>query len=881
MELSNIPESLREIHNWVLWLRKDVKGKAKKIPINPKTLRAASTTDSSTWSVFDLSVSCLYNEKKRHDGIGFVFPLDGSITGVDFDNKGGPQIKCLEDCPQEVQDIVSALDSYTEISPSGTGLHVIALGGLPESVRHKKRLDCGWDFEIYDRGRFFTVTGRSLNGGLAERQAELITLCARLFPEVKGESATAIQVKDKGDKARAVQSSPVADVDLLLQRAKQDAKFNRLWNGDSSDYGDDDSRADIALCLKILFYLGKPDSLDSIFRSSRRYREKWDTVHVQGKTYGQATIEKAVAGWNGNIWKEQEKNTGGLGDGKQPETLPAGFKMNARGLWYAPEGDSREVWVCGPLKITARTRNIATGTGWGKLIEFADPNGKHQQWAMPMRELGGKNFIGTLYDMGLEISTMDAARALFARFIQEVKPIKQVDCVEKTGWHEGAFVLPDACISAQPDQAAILENPLPHNPYSTAGTLADWQKNVAARAAGNSRLVFAISTAFAAPLLGLLGHEENGGFHFRGMSSEGKTVIMRAAASVWGNAGDYLQRWRATAVGIEQVAVAYNDTLLCLDEIGQVDPHTAGEVAYMLANGQGKLRGAKSGGLRRTEKWRMLFLSTGEISLAQHMTEGRKQSRAGQELRLADIPSNAGAGFGAFENLHGLASGADFAETITRAALSFYGVAGRAFLEKLVRKADQAAAFIVKKRAEFEYLIPKEAQGQAIRVARRFALVAAAGELATKAGITGWEPDTAINAANRCMNAWLEARGGAGQREIAQALEQVQGFFALHGTSRFTPFHRDPATDNTPNRAGFRRVMESGDGIEYFVFPAVFKGEVCQGLDWRQVSEWLIEKDWLMPTKDGEAVKSATRVERLPGIGNARVFRFRAGFEAD
>ncbi len=152
--------------------------------------------------------------------------------------------------------------------------------------------------------------------------------------------------------------------------------------------------------------------------------------------------------------------------------------------------------------------------------------------------------------------------------------------------------------------------------FHSTGTLETWQARIAARCVGNSRLIFSLGAAFAGPLLGIC-HEENGGFHLRGASSTGKTTSLYVAASLFGGK-DYIQRWRATANGLEATAKMYNDLLLPLDEMGEINPKDAGEVAYMLGNGTGKARARadKSGGARDKAKFRCLFLSTGEISLA-------------------------------------------------------------------------------------------------------------------------------------------------------------------------------------------------------------------------------------------------------------------------
>ena len=155
------------------------------------------------------------------------------------------------------------------------------------------------------------------------------------------------------------------------------------------------------------------------------------------------------------------------------------------------------------------------------------------------------------------------------------------------------------------------------------------------------------------------------GLHLRGGSSIGKSTALFVAGSVWGGSplNGYVRQWRATDNGLEGVAVAHCDTLLCLDELSQIDARAAGAVAYMLANGAGKARASRSGESRAPMHWRSLFLSSGEISLADKLAEdGRNISlAAGQQVRVIDIPADAGAGYGLFEHLHGFTSADAFA----------------------------------------------------------------------------------------------------------------------------------------------------------------------------------------------------------------------------
>src|SRR5262249_21133061 len=149
------------------------------------------------------------------------------------------------------------------------------------------------------------------------------------------------------------------------------------------------------------------------------------------------------------------------------------------------------------------------------------------------------------------------------------------------------------------------------------------------------RLAFGISVAFAPPLMELVG-ETSGGVHYRGTSSIGKTTVLYMAGSVWGSGGmnGFTRTWRATSNGLEATAECHCDALLCLDELSQMDSREAGETAYMLSNGSGKSRARRDGSSRDAAQWRLLFLSTGEISLADKMNETGRQARAGQEIRL-------------------------------------------------------------------------------------------------------------------------------------------------------------------------------------------------------------------------------------------------------
>lgn len=340
------------------------------------------------------------------------------------------------------------------------------------------------------------------------------------------------------------------------------------------------------------------------------------------------------------------------------------------------------------------------------------------------------------------------------------------------------------------------------------------------------------------------------------------------ACSVWGNR-NFKKTWRATITGLEVTAAMYNDGLLVLDEIGQADPKDIGDTVYMLANGQGKNRGAKSLIPRSLLEWRLLFLSSGEISLSQHMLSGGKTIKAGQELRLVDIPADTESGHGLLETLHHFAHAKDLVEHINQQSLNHFGTAGEAFLNKLTPTAHQLSETLQQQRQQLvNELVPQGAGSQVLRVASRFALVAIAGELATSYGVTAWPQGEATKAVKTCFEAWLKARGGLENLEQEAIKEQVRGFFAAHSDSRFADWNDNHSTKAIINRAGFRKKQKHGD--MFAVLTETYKNEICKGYDMRNVSKILIAAGWLLPDKEGKAASRAS----LPGIGQTRAYIF-------
>lgn len=555
------------------------------------------------------------------------------------------------------------------------------------------------------------------------------------------------------------------------------------------------------------------------------------------------------------------------------DSLPDGFFFLGQNLMYQPDAKGNQelpspIFICSRLEITACTRDNAN-QNHGRLLEFKDIDNHHHVWSMPQELLAGDGtaYREMLLSMGLIIAPGKKAREYLTSYIQSSKPHARVRCVNQIGWHNESFVFPNETIGDCKKERIILQAISQNFPnYNTAGSLNEWRTKLSSLCIGNTRLAFSLSAAFAGPLLYFLGLE-GGGFHFRGSSSKGKTTALRIAASVWGSE-KYIQQWHTTRNGLEGIAAGHNHTILCLDELSQCDPTIAGENAYMLTNGSGKNRANRHGYSREKATWLLIFLSSGEVGLSDLLMENGKKVKAGQEVRIIDIPADCQA-FGVFDNLHGYSSGAVFSDAIKENCSQFYGTAAREFIRLFLENHKEAISSIKDVIKQFQDdCIPKGADGQIYRSAKRFALVAAAGELATAFGITGWNPSEAFKAAEACFKSWLDSRGGLVSQEELAILAQVKRFFENHGESRFTWWDA-PLEHKTINRAGFKKI--SDDGIEYFVLPESFKNDVSSGFDHRLVARICLNHGLL---KEGTN-QEPTRSEKLPhSTGNTRCYRF-------
>jgi putative DNA primase/helicase len=275
VNLDGVPAELRQLDRWVAWRLEQRDGKPTKVPYRTDGQGRASSTDPTTWSTFEQALSTA----SAADGFGLA--LGDGLVGIDLDGVLGADgaIASSFQLP-DVAAWIATLNSYTERSPSGTGLHIIGQGEIPTWSGNRTG-----PVEVYGAGRYFTVNGDVFEGLATVRNLREL----ERFLEAAG-----LRKTEPSSNGR----SPTVVVDLddreLLERAsgaRNGAEFDRLWSGDTSGFASA-SEADLALCSRLAFWTGRSAGrIDRLFRSSGLYREKWERAD-----YHERTLETAIAG---------------------------------------------------------------------------------------------------------------------------------------------------------------------------------------------------------------------------------------------------------------------------------------------------------------------------------------------------------------------------------------------------------------------------------------------------------------------------------------------------------------------------------------------------------------------------------------------------------
>ncbi|HGX3203023.1 TPA: DUF927 domain-containing protein [Klebsiella pneumoniae] len=579
----------------------------------------------------------------------------------------------------------------------------------------------------------------------------------------------------------------------------------------------------------------------------------WNDYHQQ---HG---LEAATTAFKNSMYQPQEPEVsaklqvinGGKKGASKPESLRPHVESRADGIyWVEPKSDKdageiicRESWLCSALKVIgigiddSKTRYlILRWQAFGAKSETVQ--------AIPFADIGEREGWRTLKAGGVNVTTKSGLRATLADWLQSCANGEVWRIAHATGWQCGAYIMPDGEIIGTPEQPVLFNGrSSAASGYTTSGTVDSWRESVGRLAFGNYSMMTGVAAALAAPLIALAG-ADGFGIHLYEQSSAGKTTTANVASSLYGNPDVLRLTWYGTALGLANEAAAHNDALMPLDEIGQgADPVEVYKSAYALFNGTGKLQGAKEGGNRDLKRWRTVAISTGEMDLETFIASAGRKAKAGQLVRLLNIPMRRAVRF------HEHANGKHHADALKDAYQHHHGVAGREWVKWLADHQQEAVNAVRAAEERWRSLIPSDYGEQVHRVGARFAILEAALLLGNV--ITGWDEQTCRDAIQYSYNAWLR-EFGTGNKEHQQIIEQTEAFLNAYGMSRFAPFPYDPTSLPISNMAGYRQKGgHETDPMVFYTFPAAFEGEIARGFNTRQFAEVLKKAGMLTPPTSG------------------------------
>ncbi|MGE3335539.1 MAG: DUF927 domain-containing protein [Rhodospirillaceae bacterium] len=397
------------------------------------------------------------------------------------------------------------------------------------------------------------------------------------------------------------------------------------------------------------------------------------------------------------------------------------------------------------------------------VIRLKDLDGKVRiEYVASTALLTKQSTFTALVQMGYLLPADPDKRNAIYEYISTARPKRRVIIVRRPGWIEGRYAMPGVTIGQKAgDNPKIYFKPVLDGfpaKFGERGTLEEHQKTFGRFALCSTTMLFSMSFALAAALIGLCGLE-GGGVHLFAETTVGKSLAEMAARSISGEATrKYLEKWRTTPNALEAVAYAYNNTLLCLDDASQLPTDKLKraaimrEVAYELANGQGKLR-LGAGKLN----WNIFFISNGEEAIAAIVKDGGSERLGGEEVRLADLPCDIHPEYGIFESLMpGWKNFDDAVAAIENASRKYYGTPLRAFLKVIVKYPNRTKKDVRALMLQFMdlALIGKDKWEQ--RFAKKFAAAYAAGILAVRFEIFPWKEKHVEHAVLAC---YKRARG--------------------------------------------------------------------------------------------------------------------------
>jgi hypothetical protein len=534
------------------------------------------------------------------------------------------------------------------------------------------------------------------------------------------------------------------------------------------------------------------------------------------------------------------------GDAEEPEVVAKDFTRCGADLNYQGR------LVCGGyFDVIAETRDPYDDE-LKLLMSWISTRGRQKYYKMPLswRESSVHHIVPKLVDSDLKIYD----RNLLVAFIKTKIPTRRIISVPKRGWFDDLYVTHHATYGTTRDGEEWVLDPSVDDPFVLKGSLESWQKNILDNAVGNSRLLFAI---FAA-LLGLVQSKRNRtsiGFHLHAPSSKGKTTTALVAASVTGSP---YNSWRTTANGIEDLAVVSNHSFLMADDMkhAETQPGLISEVTMMLGNGQRK--GRKN---QKRDTFCNVWMSTGEFTYDQHLSNAGLKSTLGQQVRCIDINADAGKGLGVFDTVHEFEDAEHFANHLKAATELDSGVFADWFLRQFVPSLDKNLQRMDELHSQGDVIFVQRfnlqnASGAIARILHYFSEIYAIGELALELGVD--LPDGEVErTVSTCFEACSLYQNYKARIDIQQATTSLASDVELV-LARAEAIKPRLRCRNSPipieNEAGYY----DGHYDRLYIVSPVFRLELCAGMDHKIIGDELRMLGRLECDADGQ--QKTTRI---------------------
>lgn len=550
------------------------------------------------------------------------------------------------------------------------------------------------------------------------------------------------------------------------------------------------------------------------------------------------------------------------------------YALSKKGIGFKGTGTVVVPPFCSPFRVTSLVRD-SNSDNWARVIEVVNPDAKIFECVVPDEtfERNPRNVLAIMAKRGFRV--FNEKHAITIRQIirnWDVPADKRRVLIGKIGWtaNHDAFITSSGGVITRND-----ETPQYHFAGDIdgkdAGDLKAWREGVAALAAGNTNLVFAIALGFSTALLPFTDLASLI-FHLFGQTSKGKTRVLRAGLTVWPKIGENDKTWSATINGLEGEVARSNHILFGLDELPKDAPAELGNMIYTIANSAGKVRGKIDGSAKKRATWNTFVISTGEHSMITTLSKLGNIATGGQGVRMLDIPVDGS--YGAFDYLHGHATSDAFVRALDVAIRDASGPAGAEFIQNLIRIPLEELTVSLKNASEqqakalyahFGVIAGDEKTREIRRVLDAFALIAVAGEKATEFGLTGWMQGTASDAVKTIAQRWLDRRGtmALDKRESIKLISD----YLTENELRFVPIgEAKPVLSDQEWPPGYQ------DEEYFYVLPSTMSKIYIEKSKLPVSLNHLVEEDYLF--KGGERSSMQFKMKQI-GAHRPRAYRIR------